>query len=281
MLFHFNILRDFFIISLTNEIVKFMMKDDNFKNATEGKQVIDLRFSGDGRKTTKKMGSVMTTFSLPSEKNRSPDTEYCISIYDGKESRDILSTFIKDVFKEMEEIRLKGISLDDKVTLKIDWLLCADWKFMAILLGINSPSSEYFCLWCKCCKKLIRDFSIADWKITRTYENCVERALETFTGNRKGVQAIPLINVNFEKVIPDTLHLLLRIRGKLLNQDVIPYIHVLVYHIPQFLEKYQTLHHFNCQTVEKIMEKENRKLFARLENLERIKRKYTSRKANN
>jgi hypothetical protein len=45
---------------------------------------ITLRFSGDGRKTTKKRGSVMTTFCLPSASSRSPDKEYCIPIYDGE-----------------------------------------------------------------------------------------------------------------------------------------------------------------------------------------------------
>lgn len=48
--------------------------------------LITLRFSGDGRRTTKKLGSVMTTFSLPVENlnKRSPDKEYCISVYDGE-----------------------------------------------------------------------------------------------------------------------------------------------------------------------------------------------------
>lgn len=45
-----------------------------------------LRFSGDGRRTTKKLGSTMTAFSAPLENSdtRSPDKEYCISIYDGE-----------------------------------------------------------------------------------------------------------------------------------------------------------------------------------------------------
>lgn len=66
-----------------------MMKNDSFSKAfKDGKVngVNTLRFSGDGRKTTKKLGSVMTTFSLPSEnkEDRSPDKEYCLSVYDGE-----------------------------------------------------------------------------------------------------------------------------------------------------------------------------------------------------
>ena len=38
-------------------------------------------------------------------------------------------------------------------------ILCADWKAMAILKGVNAPNANHFCLWCKCTKEQIRDFS--------------------------------------------------------------------------------------------------------------------------
>lgn len=76
----------------------------------------------------------------------------------------------------------------------------------------------------------------------------------------------------------------------------------LVYHVPQFLEKFGSLAKYNCQPVEKknheqsrmfhratqkggrqmkytiqVMEKENRKLFARVHNLYRTKRGYNKK----
>jgi len=68
---------------------------------------------------------------------------------------------------------------------------------------------------------LFVDFIVKDWKITRTYEQCCNRASPQFDGDKKGVINKPVMNVAFTKVIPDTLHLLLRIRGKLLNQVLI------------------------------------------------------------
>jgi len=63
-----------------------MIVDEDFKTDidtnTSQNNTITLRFSGDGRKTTKKTGSVMTTFCIPGS-SRSPEKEYCISIYDG------------------------------------------------------------------------------------------------------------------------------------------------------------------------------------------------------
>lgn len=38
-------------------------------------------------------------------------------------------------------------------------LLCSDWKAMAMMRGINQASSHVFCLWCKCNKSNIKDFT--------------------------------------------------------------------------------------------------------------------------
>ena len=71
-----------------------------------------------------------------------------------------------------------------------------------------------------------------------------------------------------------------------------PYLHALVYHVPQFLEMYKTIYQFNCQLVEKknhahtsyfhrgtqkggrcsshskqILQRENRKLFCTCEKI--------------
>ncbi|CAH3154023.1 unnamed protein product, partial [Porites lobata] len=83
------------------------------------------------------------------------------------------------------------------------------------------------------------------------------------------------------------------------DEDITPYIHALAYHVPQFLEGCGSISIFNCQPVEKknheqsrmfhratqkggrnshytrqVMEKENRKIFARVNDLYRTKRMY-------
>ncbi|XP_031554509.1 uncharacterized protein LOC116291481 [Actinia tenebrosa] len=87
---------------------------------------------------------------------------------------------------------------------------------MAMLLGINSPCSNYFCIWCECFKALLKDMSIEDWPIKRSIERCSE--LANSDGEKFDVKHEPLVPIEFTDVVPDTLHLMLRIRGKLLNQ---------------------------------------------------------------
>ena len=37
-------------------------------------------------------------------------------------------------------------------------LVCSDWKFLAILLGLSDAKAKYFCIWCRCSKEQILDF---------------------------------------------------------------------------------------------------------------------------
>ena len=61
------------------------------------------------------------------------------------------------------------------------------------------------------------NLAVPEWLISRTIERCRQLAGQT-EGLTLGVKRSPLVEIDFDKVIPDTLHLKLRIRGKLLNQ---------------------------------------------------------------
>jgi hypothetical protein len=54
----------------------------------------------------------------------------------------------------MEQIKLlsqTGIAVGDK-HYKLEFIFCSDWKFLAILLGLKSANSKWFCPWCLCSK---------------------------------------------------------------------------------------------------------------------------------
>ncbi|KAI8490599.1 hypothetical protein Bbelb_318670 [Branchiostoma belcheri] len=55
------------------------------------------------------------------------------------------------------------------------------------------------------------------------------------------------------------------------DEHVTPYIHAMVYHVPQFLRRYKFINDLSCESVEQVMEYENRDLFAVLNNLDRKK----------
>jgi hypothetical protein len=45
----------------------------------------------------------------------------------------------------------------------IELHVCADWKFLALVLGLNCANSTWFCLWCLC-RNDERHKRKLDWK---------------------------------------------------------------------------------------------------------------------
>ncbi|KAK7501635.1 hypothetical protein BaRGS_00007066 [Batillaria attramentaria] len=100
-------------------------------------------------------------------------------------------------------------------------ILSSDWKAMSLLKGINPANSRYFCLWCECSKAQIRDFSVPQWPVTRSKERQTACLQTTGVENRRGYQHEDLLPwIPYPDVVPDELHLRMRITGLLLNQVV-------------------------------------------------------------
>ncbi|XP_053376941.1 uncharacterized protein LOC128547783 [Mercenaria mercenaria] len=97
-------------------------------------------------------------------------------------------------------------------------ILACDWKALTILKGINSANSQFFCLWCYCQKSQICDFSIPSWDIKRSSK---DQAHELRNGSRRGyIKSDLLPFIDYKNIVPDDLHLRIRISLKLFNQIV-------------------------------------------------------------
>ncbi|XP_078701561.1 uncharacterized protein LOC144927753 [Branchiostoma floridae x Branchiostoma belcheri] len=192
---------------------------------------ISVRFSGDGRQVTRnnRIGAVMGTLRIVPNRNtinketesaqlhHTIDEEASIFVYEGGEDHEVQRETAGMVYKEIEDVRKNGLVIDGK-TVKVKWYLTADWKFLATLLGLNQASSKSFCLWCHCKKEEICDFDKPSWNIQRKPGDH-----NRFLGQRehKGHVLPPLVDFNFDEIVPDVLHMGMRIRGKLFNQVVV------------------------------------------------------------
>lgn len=78
-------------------------------------------------------------------------------------------------------------------------------------------SKEGWCLWCQCSKLQIADFSIQNWDISRSLS---ESASCLHKSQNKGYKNLSLLHIEFCDIVPDTLHLRMRIANKLFNQIV-------------------------------------------------------------
>ena len=108
------------------------------------------------------------------------------------------------------------------MTYPIEYFLCSDLKFLAIVCGIQSANSTYACIWCTC-PSLERYNMDIKWSIddvnngARTIDS-IMTCLKKPKSQRLGCINPPLFpSVPITHVIPDVLHLFLRITDVLFD----------------------------------------------------------------
>ena len=77
---------------------------------------------------------------------------YSICLYIGKESYDSLSIVSAKFSHELEQLKINGYKDSNNTIWPIELFFSGDWKFVALVLGINAATSNYFCLYCNCHK---------------------------------------------------------------------------------------------------------------------------------
>ena len=71
---------------------------------------------------------------------------HILAVFKQSESYDCLKLALDDIMKEVDDLQVEDI------TFKIKYYLGGDWKFLAVVTGIDSASSDHACIWCKCKK---------------------------------------------------------------------------------------------------------------------------------
>ncbi|GET03367.1 hypothetical protein GLOIN_2v1766279 [Rhizophagus clarus] len=173
-----NLIREHVIEKRRNEITKtmnilipiklFNIHSINFNNVdNENQQNIDgiefndddvdkinIKLSGDGRNVGRKQKHVMLTMCILNEEEAvlSPAHQYSICLYLGKESYDSLSTVSAKFSYELEQLKTNRYKDSNNTIWPVELFFLGDWKFVALILGINTATSNYFCLYCNCHK---------------------------------------------------------------------------------------------------------------------------------
>jgi len=96
----------------------------------------------------------------------------------------------------------------------VEFYLSADQKFLHILLGLGGPCSEFFCPWCECTKKDRGNLLKSKDAILRILPSNIVDAMDWSKGGTKR----PLFtHIDFDKIVPDILHLRIRTVEKLVQ----------------------------------------------------------------
>ena len=110
---------------------------------------ISVKLSGDGTCIGKRLSVINFTFTILDEGSAAYSAEgnHPLVISKDTESYDSLAKSLGDIRTEVES--LKSIEIGEQ-DYEILYYLGGDWKFLALATGIDSATSRYACIWCKC-----------------------------------------------------------------------------------------------------------------------------------
>lgn len=177
--------------------------------------------SGDGTNIGKRLHVVTFTFTLLEEGNKahSSDGNHILAVFKEPEKYESVKAALEDISGEVERLTLVRVSDMD---FHIKYHLGGDWKFFAMVTGIDAASSEYTCIFNKC-KTSERFDTEKEWSISdptagaRTIEENL--LLSQLPKSRKyNVSNCPIFpSIPLTHVVIDNLHLFLRVSDKLIT----------------------------------------------------------------
>ena len=189
------------------------------------REVIRVKVTGDGTWMGKRLHIVTFGFTLLEEGSAAKSSSGNHSVCLLKQSEDYpsLALGLKDIRDEINEISSNGISALGK-KFDVHFYLGGDWKFIAAVCGLDAANSTFSCIWCNYAKNqrhcLETQWSIVDEdKGARTTQSIIDASkLPKRSTSCYNVSHEPLFtSIPIHRVIPDNLHLFLRIADVLIN----------------------------------------------------------------
>ena len=182
-----------------------------------------IKLTGDGTQNARELSVVNFAFTILEEDNLALSVRgnHSIAILRVSEDYDDLLQSLQDIISEAKD--LETVTIND-ISYQIQLFLGGDWKFLAIICGLESATSQHACIWCKCSKTERCNMEL-EWSITdptkgaRTIEEITKKAKLGKTNNERynccGKPAFPFIPIH--RVVIDPLHMFLRISDVLIN----------------------------------------------------------------
>ena len=133
--------------STLRELIKELLETSpELKDST-----IQVKLSGDGARMSRTTNFMIMSFTLLqlNESVMCPKHNRTVAIINGPEKYEILKASLSNFFREVNELISKGTITVDGQDVQLGFFLGGDMKFLLMIMGINSATADYACLWCK------------------------------------------------------------------------------------------------------------------------------------
>ena len=207
--------------SLKDHLVGLLSDETNSYFIQNGQ--VKIKLSGDGTRAGSKKHLINMSYTVIGDKNCMSDRgNYLLAIVQCPETGECIYKALRNLIDEFNS--LEFVEINGKFV-EVVKFVGGDLKFLNQVTGIGGFASTFSCLWCKC-SKVERSDVTKKWSMTDTSQGA--RTVEEITRcakmpknskNKFNCNAKPIFSsVPIARVIPDTLHLFLRIMDQLVYQ---------------------------------------------------------------
>ena len=107
---------------------------------------IKVKFSGDGTWVGKMLHLMNFTYTLLNQGHKAMGERgnHCLAIVKVKEDYENIQASLQDIEREMREVFEEGLIVDGRLY-KVDYSLGGDFKFLLVVFGLSSATSNYAC----------------------------------------------------------------------------------------------------------------------------------------
>ena len=183
-------------------------------------KMVRIKLTGDGTNIGKHLHVVNFAFTILDEGDHAHTSagNHCIAIFKESESYDSMKLCLQDIIHDMENLNTITVS---GIEFRITYYLGGDWKFLAMITGIDSATSTHACIWCKCPAleryDCTQKWSISDVKFgARTVDE--NRSIALSRSKKYNVSYPPLFPaIPLTRVVVDNLHMFLRVADTLID----------------------------------------------------------------
>jgi len=195
--------------------IKSLLKENKIRRG----EVVQVKLTGDGTKICRKLNLINFCFTVLNEGDlaKSARGNHTIAIINATEKYEELEIALRDIRNEVES--LTSITIDG-VNFPIEYFLCGDLKFLALICGIENATCTRACIWCKCPAGERSDMS-REWSFrgigARTISD-IQACCSQPKSRKFNCAHVPLFpTIPIDHTIVDMLHLFLRITDVLFN----------------------------------------------------------------
>ena len=170
---------------------------------------------------------ILLSFSLLQSQDdvMSASGNHTFAIVKGSESYKTLKDSFGLIFQEINNlIQVSAITINNS-KLNLEFFLGGDYKFLLLMLGMKSATSNFACVWCKIHKEFrwVMDKDLEYYNsapLKRTLQQVIDMAKKNGSKDKYSCDNEPLIKIDLDHVVLVELHLLLRVMDFFLNNII-------------------------------------------------------------